>query len=147
MWLSLALALVISVLGQRYEGSQIVMSKWIFVTMSIIIMFGGLILRWTAILTLGRSFSHRIEIYDDQKFVRKGPYRYIRHPAYTGLVLFFIGWGITFENWISILAMFLLPLVALIYRVRIEEKLLRKHFGAVYDEYKGSTHALIPFVY
>jgi protein-S-isoprenylcysteine O-methyltransferase len=110
-------------------------------------MLGGLILRWIAIITLDRSFSSHIEIMEDHQLVTGGLYRYIRHPAYTGMILFFFGWGLTFETWIGLLALFLLPLGALLYRIRIEENILKLHFGEIYHEYARKTRTLIPFLF
>jgi protein-S-isoprenylcysteine O-methyltransferase Ste14 len=147
LWLSIALGLLVAVLGQKCSMCQIVLRKWIIVSFSILLMLGGLILRWIAIITLGRSFSSNIQILDEHQLVRKCLYRYIRHPAYTGMVIFLFGWGLTFENWIGLLSMFLFPLGALLYRIRIEENLLKSHFGEIYNEYVRKTRALIPFVF
>jgi protein-S-isoprenylcysteine O-methyltransferase Ste14 len=57
------------------------------------------------------------------------------------------GVGLTFGNWISLIVCVMITLLALIFRIRIEEQALRGHFGAVYDDYAKRSWALIPGVW
>ncbi len=76
-----------------------------------------------------------------------GIYEYIRHPAYLGQAMIFLGCGIAFSNWISILVLFLPTLIAAHYRISIEEKVLMGHFGDQYGEYMDRTRRLVPGIY
>ena len=107
---------------------------------------GGIVLRCAAIVTLGRSFTPNIEVSEDQKIVTSGLYRYMRHPAYTGLLMILLGWGFTFESWVAVAGVFGFPLAAFVHRMGIEEAALQKAFGDTYTEYKSKTKALIPFI-
>ncbi len=111
------------------------------------IMLLGLFLRHWSIIVLGRYFRTTIELEKGQKVVQKGPYKYIRHPSYAGIVLFFVGYGLLSKNWISLLAAVFLPTISLVYRIRIEEVALVKGLGAQYAAYQGKTKKLIPGIW
>jgi protein-S-isoprenylcysteine O-methyltransferase Ste14 len=113
----------------------------------IAIMLIGMALRFWSVFTLGRSFRTTIETDKDQKVVRNGPYKFVRHPSYSGWLLMCCGYGIAVQNWLSLLAAVILPLVALLYRIRIEETALLSSFGSEYVEYQRHTKKLIPWVW
>jgi len=79
--------------------------------------------------------------------VAKGIYKYVRHPSYAGSLLSFFGLGIAFSNWLVTLIIFVPILFAFLRRMRIEEDVLRKHFGEAYDQYSKNTSRLIPKIY
>jgi protein-S-isoprenylcysteine O-methyltransferase Ste14 len=107
----------------------------------------GFILRHWSIIVLGRYFRTTIELEKGQKVIQKGPYKYIRHPSYAGIVLFFVGYGLLSKNWLSLLAAVCLPTVSLVYRIRIEEVALAEGLGAEYAAYQGKTKKLIPGIW
>ena len=111
------------------------------------LMLSGMAIRWTAILTLRRFFTVDVAIHSDQRIVQTGLYRVIRHPSYTGMIISFVGLGIAFDNWISILLIVIPVAVAIIKRIEIEEKALLDAFGEEYARYSRSTRRLIPWVY
>jgi protein-S-isoprenylcysteine O-methyltransferase Ste14 len=114
---------------------------------SLVLMVGGLVIRWTAILTLGRFFDTNVAIQADHRLVRTGLFRLVRHPSYSGLLLVLFGLGLSFGNWIS-LAVIVIPfLAALIYRIRVEESSLVEVFGQDYVEYCKSTKRLLPGIF
>jgi protein-S-isoprenylcysteine O-methyltransferase Ste14 len=76
-----------------------------------------------------------------------GPYKYIRHPAYSGIILFFIGYGLSSSNLLSIIIATILPTIALLYRIRIEEVALINGMGKEYEEYQEKTKKLIPGIW
>jgi protein-S-isoprenylcysteine O-methyltransferase Ste14 len=110
------------------------------------LMFGGMAIRWVAILTLGRFFTVDVAIHADHQVVNTGLYRLVRHPSYTGLILTFAGLGLSFFNWVSLLAMMSLVLVAILYRIDKEEHALLKGLGDGYADYAARTKRLIPWV-
>lgn len=107
----------------------------------------GFVLRYTSIMILGRYFRTTVEIEEGQKVVKKGPYKYIRHPSYSGIILFCIGYGLVSQNWLSLALCAILPAAALINRIRVEEKELVKVLGAEYEEYMLKTKKLIPGIW
>jgi protein-S-isoprenylcysteine O-methyltransferase len=108
---------------------------------------GGLALRWYAILYLGSLFTVNVAIAADHRLIDSGPYRYIRHPSYTGALLAFLGLGISFGNWVSLIIVVVPPLLAFMRRMTIEEAALSHGLGESYLQYMARTKRLIPCVY
>ena len=94
----------------------------------------GLALRVWAVLTLGRSFSTFIQVDADQAVVTHGPYRWVRHPSYTGLLLIALGFGLGVGNWLSLAICAVIPLVGLLPRIAVEEAELARVLG---DQYRS----------
>jgi protein-S-isoprenylcysteine O-methyltransferase Ste14 len=114
---------------------------------ALVLFLSGLVLRWTAIFTLGRFFTPNVAIQPGQRIVRTGVYRHVRHPAYSGLPLTFLGAGLAFDNWLSLLAVFIPVTAALLYRIRVEESALAEMLGREYAGYCEVTKRLVPGVY
>lgn len=111
------------------------------------LLLAGVAVRRAAVHTLGRYFTGTVTISDDHRLIRRGPYRHLRHPAYTGALVAHLGLGLSFSNWFSLLLSSLPFLAAAAYRMRVEERALREAFGAEYEDYARSTKRLIPKVY
>jgi len=111
------------------------------------IMALGLALRVWAVVTLGTSFRTTVETHADQEVVDRGPYRLVRHPSYSGLVMTCCGYGIAVQNWISLALAVIPPLAALLYRIGVEERILATALGDSYSAYMKRTKKLIPFVW
>ncbi len=107
----------------------------------------GFTLRHVSIHILGEYFRTTVEIDGNQPIIQKGPYRFIRHPSYSGIILFFIGYGILSQNWLCFAASVLLPAIALMYRIHVEEIVLIDKFGKKYEDYRAKTKKLIPFIF
>jgi protein-S-isoprenylcysteine O-methyltransferase Ste14 len=107
----------------------------------------GLLLRWWAIITLGRFFTVDVTIEKDHELVECGPFRMVRHPSYTGVLLAFVGFALSLGNWAALLVI-LLPIgVAFIHRMNVEENALSGALGTQYTDYMRRTKRLVPFVY
>ena len=107
----------------------------------------GLALRWLAIFELKKYFTVSVTIGEDHQLIQEGLYRYIRHPSYTGSLLSFLGLGISLNNWLSLLIIFLPILYSFLYRISVEEEALSKSFSTKYEDYRKKTKRLIPGVY
>jgi protein-S-isoprenylcysteine O-methyltransferase Ste14 len=107
----------------------------------------GVGLRWYAIWTLGGYFTRDVAVSTGQKVVQNGPYRTIRHPAYSGTFLTMIGVGLAMTNWASLIALLICVLPGHLYRVRVEEKALIQAIGQPYVEYMHRTRRFIPLVF
>jgi len=77
--------------------------------------------------------------------VKEGPFRWVRHPAYTSMILEIVSIALILESWWMGLAALAALLPALALRIRIEEKALIEKFGESYLEFKRTTPALIPY--
>ena len=106
----------------------------------------GVALRWYAVETLGRYFTRTLTVQADQSVVDVGPYRYVRHPAYSGTLLTMLGVGLALMNWASLLAIMVCAGAGYGYRMHIEERFLREELGQPYIDYMRRTRRLIPFV-
>jgi protein-S-isoprenylcysteine O-methyltransferase Ste14 len=107
----------------------------------------GLLLRWWAIITLGRFFTVDVTIEKDHELVERGPFRVVRHPSYTGVLLAFLGLALSLGNWAALLVI-LLPIgVAFIHRMNVEENVLSGALGSKYTDYTRRTKRLVPHVY
>jgi protein-S-isoprenylcysteine O-methyltransferase Ste14 len=113
-------------------------------TIGAIVMWLGLALRAWAIAALGRSFRTTIEVDPDQAVVATGPYRWVRHPSYTGLLLIVAGFGLSTANWLSFAACVALPLPAIVRRIQLEEAELNRTLGEAYSTYESDKARLIP---
>ena len=106
----------------------------------------GAALRWYAIFYLGRYFTVDVRVAEHQHVVDTGPYRFIRHPSYTGAFLQFFALALCIGNVWSMLM--LVPIVLVFsYRIRVEELALERGLGEAYARYRRRTKRLIPFVY
>lgn len=94
---------------------------------------------------LGRNWSGIVTVKQDHELVRSGPYRRVRHPIYTGLLIAFAGSAIARGEWRGILAV-LIVLAALWRKLRLEERWMIETFGDAYLRYRSEVRALIPFV-
>ncbi len=109
-------------------------------------MFLGVLVRQYAIAILGRFFSLTVQISEDHKVVEKGPYRLIRHPSYTGILITFIGLGLAVQSWGAVLVLLLFFGISFEYRMRVEERTLLSGLGRDYASYMKRTKRLIPFL-
>jgi protein-S-isoprenylcysteine O-methyltransferase len=118
-----------------------------FYVFGFILFLGGLALRWYSVGYLGRYFTVNVSISTEHKLIDSGPYRYIRHPSYTGALLAFVGLGFCFGNWLSIVLLTLPMTAAFLWRIHVEERALTEALGENYRAYVRRTNALIPFIY
>ena len=119
----------------------------IFYVIGLILFVLGLIVRWVAIIYLGRFFTVNVAIAEDHQLITTGPYRYVRHPSYTGTFLIFLGYGLCMLNIFSLAAVFLPVAAAFLWRMHVEEQALREAFGERYLSYAARTRKLIPLIY
>ena len=95
---------------------------------------------------LGRLWSGRVTLKEDHAIIQTGPYSFVRHPIYTGLLIAVVGTLLT-EITLAAIAGAVLLTIGLIMKIRQEERLLTNHFGAAYDDYRIQVAGLIPYVW
>jgi protein-S-isoprenylcysteine O-methyltransferase Ste14 len=113
--------------------------------LGIVLALAGIALRWYAVMALGRFFTTRVMTTKDQTVVQAGPYRFVRHPAYSGALMTVLGVLLSLTNWLSLLC-FVLALPGFAYRIRVEERALTDALGEPYRDYMRRTKRLVPFV-
>jgi protein-S-isoprenylcysteine O-methyltransferase Ste14 len=109
-----------------------------------VLIWVGLALRVWAVLALGGAFSTFVQVTGDQTVVTRGPYRWVRHPSYTGLLLIGLGFGVGAGNWLSLLICAVVPLLGLLPRIAVEEAEMVRVLGGQYRDYQTTTHRLVP---
>jgi protein-S-isoprenylcysteine O-methyltransferase Ste14 len=116
--------------------------RWVGIALFI----AGASLRLWPVFVLGNRFSGLVAIQQGHRLVTTGIYGVIRNPSYAGLLLYCIGWSLTFRSAVGLIltAILVPPLIA---RIRSEEALLASYFGAEYEAYRARTARLIPGIY
>jgi len=136
--------------GSRYaathQSTLLQGSHWIM-PLALGLLVSGLCLRWVAIVSLGRAFSVNVAIRTGQHVKQDGLYRLVRHPSYTGMLLMLVAVGLAMRNWIAFAIITVPTMLALFYRIHVEERALAEAFGPEYTAYCESTKRLIPAVY
>jgi protein-S-isoprenylcysteine O-methyltransferase Ste14 len=112
-----------------------------------ILVVGGTLFRQWAIRTLGQYFTRSVRVSSDQAVVQDGPYRWVRHPSYTGGMLAAAGVGFALGNAVSLACLLAAILPGFGYRIHVEEKALVETLGEPYRAYRARTKRLIPFVW
>jgi protein-S-isoprenylcysteine O-methyltransferase Ste14 len=116
-------------------------------TAGLVILVAGLVLRGWAIMVLGDYFTGRVMVSADQPVITAGPYRLLRHPSYTGLLLACAGVGLASANWIGLAAIVVLPLAAVLWRIHAEESALLATLGDRYRTYAAQHKRLVPLIW
>lgn len=117
------------------------------VVVGLVMIAVGIALRAWSIATLGRFFQYRIEVQADHQVITDGPYRYVRHPSYSGIALVVLGIALASGSVLGFLAAAALAGVGLAVRIHAEEKQLTDALGDQYDRYAASRKRLIPGVW
>jgi protein-S-isoprenylcysteine O-methyltransferase Ste14 len=144
MYVTVAAAVIAAqVLGRRggllWPGGRI----WPVVTGLTLIVACVAIRAWS-IITLGRFFQYSIRIQSGHDVVTTGPYRFVRHPSYTGLILGVAGYALACGDVWSLVAAAALAGFGLTVRIRVEERQLRDSLGADYATFAAHHKRLIP---
>jgi protein-S-isoprenylcysteine O-methyltransferase Ste14 len=111
------------------------------------LIFLGIVVNWTGILTLKKQWSSVVIIKDNHQLIDHGIYKYIRHPIYSAVILVLLGFCLALANWISFLVILVPNMISFSYRIYVEEKALEKHFGEKYINYVRRTKRLIPWIF
>lgn len=107
----------------------------------------GLCLRYWAVRHLGHFFTTHVTIQNQHTLITTGPYRFIRHPAYTGLLLAFAAAGLAMGDGLAWLFLIAPPFWAFKRRIDIEERLLQQQFTTTYRDYCNRTWKLLPWLF
>jgi protein-S-isoprenylcysteine O-methyltransferase Ste14 len=146
LWLTIGVANILGVFFSIFI--RVPLSQAIAVPFSgLLLIVAGMIIRFMAIRSLGKYFTVDVTIRADHKIKKDGMYRLIRHPAYLGSLISFLGFGLSLNNWFSLVIIPVLVTWAMLRRIRIEENVLLDRFGQEYAEYLNSTYRLIPYIF
>jgi protein-S-isoprenylcysteine O-methyltransferase Ste14 len=143
--LVVAFGLLVSPSMPGWLGAQWIEQRWSLLAVGAGLVAAGLLLSVWARALLGGNWSGTVTVKQGHEIVRSGPYRWIRHPIYTGLLLAFCGSALALGQWRGLIGLALL-LAAYWRKIHLEERRLEQHFGAAYADYRRSSWALIPCV-
>ncbi len=152
-WVRIVLTLVIlGVLARRAHLGPLANNfRWDYTPFPGVLAWLGVILTGLGIafaiwarMHLGRNWSPAPALKENHELVTSGPYAYVRHPIYTGILAAMLGTGFVNVSW---LAVFVVAGATFLWRVKREEVLMMQKFPDTYPEYKKRTRALIPFIY
>jgi protein-S-isoprenylcysteine O-methyltransferase len=147
IWLVIAVSVTAGVFVTHNFPAAALPNGWMFASAGVVLFVAGLLLRWWAIIALGRFFTVDVTIEKDHELVERGPFCFVRHPSYTGVLLAFVGVALSLGNWAALLVI-LLPIgAAFVHRMNVEEEALSRALGPRYAEYMKRTKRLVPFVY
>jgi len=139
VWISLTVALYFG-----YGGIG-ALPDWVFYP-GIFLMLLGVVIRQWAIAVLGRFFSFHVRVVEDHRVVDKGPYRLVRHPSYTGVLITFTGLSLAVQSLGALLVLLAVFIVSYGYRMKVEEKTLLTELGDNYVDYMKRTKRIIPYL-
>jgi protein-S-isoprenylcysteine O-methyltransferase Ste14 len=109
------------------------------------LVFAGLAFSIWARFTIAENWSSDVQLKRDHELIVRGPYRWVRHPIYTGVLLMFVGTALAVGEWRAVVAV-ALAAGAFWRKLRLEEAVMRRQFGETYARYAARVPALIPFV-
>jgi protein-S-isoprenylcysteine O-methyltransferase len=144
IYASIALAVWLS---YRHWGRYPPELRAILFWIGIALMIGGMLFRWWAVRVLAGYFTVDVTIRPDHQLIRTGPYRWLRHPSYTGALATFYGFALALGDVLSFLAIVVPVTAVFLRRIRIEEGVLAEAFPEQYPAYARETKRLIPFLW
>lgn len=147
LWVIILVCVMASVATALYWRSAALPNPKLCALLGLIFFVGGLALRWWAIIVLGRFFTVDVQIAKDHQLVERGPFRLLRHPSYTGVLLAFLGFGLSLANWAALIILMVPITLALLHRINVEEQALSNALGNSYRSYMQRTKRLIPGLY
>jgi protein-S-isoprenylcysteine O-methyltransferase len=113
----------------NWSGGSVGSAAWPLFVLGLVLMCVGIAIRQWAVATLARFFTIDVRVQPGQTVVEGGPYRWVRHPSYTGLIVTFVGFGLALGNWASLAVLAVVPTAGLVYRIRFEERVLLEGLG------------------
>lgn len=135
------------VLARNLHAAAIPDWRWGFLVVGLTLMCAGIALRQWAVALLGPFFTVDVRVQPGQTVVDRGPYRWVRHPSYTGLIAVFVGLGLALDNWAALAVLAVVPTVGLLVRIRFEERALLDGLGEPYRRFAAGRRRLFPGVW
>ena len=119
-------------------------AQYFVVAIIVLVVFASLIFVTAAVRTLGNQWSLQARVLEHHELIRRGPYRIVRHPIYTGMFGMLIASTLAHGHWLGLIIASLIYYLGTVTRIRSEEKLLREQFGSEYEEYAREVPVFIP---
>jgi protein-S-isoprenylcysteine O-methyltransferase Ste14 len=143
-WAALALGITLSLV---VPSASFKTHPWTPVGLGVTLMVFGVSLRLWSVRVLGRFFRRTVMVQGVHRVIQDGPYRFVRHPSYTGFLLASMGLSLVLANWLALVVQFAIVFLAFLQRIAVEEGVLSAELGEPYQSYMKRTKRLIPFMY
>lgn len=114
---------------------------------AIVAAVGSVLIIKAAVQTLGKEWSVTARLVEGHKLATTGPYAYVRHPIYTGMLGMLLATGLAVSHWLPLIAALIVFFIGTMIRVRSEEGLLREAFGPEFENYARRVPAIVPGLY
>lgn len=147
LWITLSTGVVSALIFKTLAWAPIPIDYLSRQVVAFLLFAAGLCLRYFSVDRLGPFFTTNVSIRHGHKLIISGPYRWVRHPSYTGLLIALAAAGLAMGDLFALLLLTVPGFFAFRFRIGIEEKLLDKKFGAVYRKYRKQTWKLLPWLY
>lgn len=147
IWITLVTSLVAALGFKTFNWMPIPIGYLPRQFIALALFTAGLGLRYYAVGRLGHLFTMNVAIHREHRLVVDGPYRWLRHPAYTGLLIALIGAGLAMGDFLALLLLTLPAFFAFRFRIMLEEKALHQRFGTAYRDYCKTTWKLLPWLF
>jgi protein-S-isoprenylcysteine O-methyltransferase Ste14 len=147
VWVGIMLSVAAGVYVEAYWPGAALPYGHLFALAGVFLFVAGVTLRWWAIITLGRFFTVDVVVEKDHEVVERGPFRFVRHPSYAGVLLAFAGFALTLRNWLALFVIVVPIFGVFMHRMKVEEKALSRALGARYTDYMKRTKRLVPGIY
>jgi protein-S-isoprenylcysteine O-methyltransferase Ste14 len=144
LWITIPTCLTLGAIAAGYHIWQFGFSTAIA---GVVVAVIGFVIRWTAIVQLGKMFTVDVSISTTHTLKTGGLYKIVRHPSYLGLILIIIAIALCLNNALSLLIIVIPIFLAINYRIQVEEKALISEFGDQYLQYKSRIAGIIPGIY
>ena len=146
-WLPIIVNLALMWPTRWYQGTWlgvrfVPLTPWL-PTLALALAAAGLLFACWARSILGSNWSAVVQVKQDHELIESGPYRYVRHPIYTGLLLALAGTALLLGEWRAVLG-FVIMFVSFWRKLRLEEAWLREYFGPAYGQYMQRVKAIVP---
>lgn len=135
--------LILLILHFRWESD---LPDFLF-PLGLILMSIGILVRLWAVLSLGKFFTMKVTIFSNHQIIEEGPYRLVRHPSYLGAFITAVGFGLASGYLIVLVSFISILILALGYRIFVEEKALKEKFGDDWIRYSAQTYRIIPWIF
>ncbi len=144
LWITVSASLLLAVYFKIENIGGLDFGNPLLQVCGAILIMMGIIIRWSSVLTLRRYVYPDFAVSYEYHIIQKGFYGSLRHPAYAGSLISFLGLGLGLSNWISLLVLIIPTTSAFIYRAMVEDRKLAGLLGDDYNTYMDTTDRIIP---
>ena len=145
IWIAIAFSLTAGFFMAKHKAWVFI--NYLFALIGIAMFLMGMVIRWMSIIQLKKAFTVDVAITREHQLKTDGLYRLVRHPSYLGLLLIMTGLSAGMNTLQSFFIVTIPVSAALLYRISVEEKILKDEFGSGYIDYAKKTRRIIPLIY